>query len=141
MEKKLQILVVEDDHLQARDLRHELETELAAEVRVISTEHEFRQALPGLAKEPPDVAIFDRMVRWANPARDMPSTPQAEWDPEQAGLRCAELIEANRNGRKIAILLFSVIGDDGDGGGFECITKESDFDNLITRIREILQPD
>ena len=141
MGKKLQILVFEDDHLQARDLRNELEGEFGADVRLISTEYEFRRALPEILNDSPDVVVLDRVVRWANPARDMPSPPQPDWDPEQAGLRCAELIEANREGRTIAILLFSVIGDDGDVGGFECITKESEFDNLISRIQQILQPD
>ena len=139
MGKKLQILVLEDDHLQARDLRHELEKVFDAEVRVISTEHEFRQVLPEIAEAPPRVAVLDRMVRWADPAPDMPLPPQEDWDPEEAGLRCAELLEGDERTRSAKILLFSVLGDGGNINGFECFVKESEFGNLTERIKDFIQ--
>ena len=137
MNKQLQILLVEDDHLQTKDLRLALERELKAEVRALSTESAFRLELETIAANPPDFAILDRMLRWANPARDMPSPPDDSRDPGEAGVRCGRILRSDPRTEKVRILLYSVLGDEGDTGGFDCVVKETEFQNLIGRIREL----
>jgi CheY-like chemotaxis protein len=139
LQEKLQILVLEDDHLQAQDLKTELERlDLDVDVQIIDSEHGFMKALPQIQANPPDLAILDRMVRWAHPSPDMPAPPEADWDPEHAGLRCAELLQADKLTKSTKILLYSVLGEDGDINGFECIVKDNDFDNLLSRVKALL---
>ena len=139
MKRKPKILLVEDDHLQANELRQSLESDLGAEVQTMSTESEFVNGFESLAANPPDFAILDRMLRWASPSRDMPEPPKDSREPEEAGLRCALRLRADSRTSKIHVILYSVLGDDGDTRQFDSIVKEGDFDNLIERM-QFLEP-
>ena len=137
MKKRLRILLVEDDHLQANDLEKTLEAEFGAEVQTFSTEHEFVRQFWTIAENPPDVAILDRMLRWASPSRDMLAPPEDARDPEQAGVRCAERMAEDERTRPVPVILYSVLGDDGDTHGIDCVVKEGVFENLIAWIKSL----
>src|SRR5258707_9957438 len=87
---KLKVLLVEDDHIQPANVRQAIESAIEAEVETKSTEWEFQRDFEAIASNPPQIAVLDIMLRWANPARDMPPAPaEVTSNPEHAGLRCA----------------------------------------------------
>jgi DNA-binding NarL/FixJ family response regulator len=132
------VLLVEDDHLQAKDLRLVLESDLNAEVQTMSTEYDFVRGFQAIVDNPPDFAILDRMLRWSSPSRDMQEPPVDSQDPEGAGVRCAlRLRQEPRTAEMTHVILYSVLGDDGDTQGFDTVVKEGEFENLIARIVQV----
>lgn len=137
MQRPLNILLLEDDHTQLRDLVGSLQKAFRAKIVCFKSEHEFRRDFESIAANSPDIAILDRMVRWANASEEMPPPPQIPWDPEQAGVRCAELLQSDQRTRQARIVLYSVLGDDGETGGFESIVKEMEFENVVDWIKDL----
>lgn len=143
----MNILLLEDDHLQAHWIRSELKREFDATVRVVRTELEFRDVLPELAAGPPDVAILDVIVRWTDPAPDMAdATGGAEAGPSRAGVRCACLL--NERCPDVPIILYTVLETSdlqGDLTDFNAdvihLSKESSPKPLFDRIRSLTKPD
>lgn len=105
----MNIVLLEDDYLQANWIVTALEKHFNAAVRVVRTELEFRELLPELAASPPDVAVLDAIVRWTNPAPDMrePSEDARE-GPKRAGLRCASFLL--KHCPNIPVILYTVLG-------------------------------
>ena len=103
----------------------------------MSTEAEFVSAFEALAADPPDFAILDRMLRWASPSRDMVAPPEDSRDPEAAGVRCALRLRDDVRTRGTHVILYSVLGDDGDTRGFDTVVKEGEFENLTAKIRSL----
>jgi DNA-binding NarL/FixJ family response regulator len=84
------ILVIEDDRIQADELRTRLEQNPGVRVHLISTELEFRKHIDDPETAGYALAVVDMMLRWTDPAKDMEMP-----DPEtlkdgfySAGLRC-----------------------------------------------------
>ena len=137
MQKKPTILLVEDDHFQRKDVRIALEGGLKADVRTVSTEFEFLDQFDMIACNPPDIAVVDRMLRWANAAPDMPPPPEGL--REDAGLRCVQKLRRDARTNKVKIVLYSVLGDEESGAyaDYPQVVKEPDCQSLIDKIKEM----
>jgi PleD family two-component response regulator len=140
---KLKVLLVEDDHIQRANVRQAIENALDAEVATISTESEFHRDFERIAANPPQIAVVDVMLRWANPASDMPLAPaEVSSNPEQAGLRCASLLRNDERTNGVEVILYSVLPNDSFGApvpeGTECLVKELDYQNLIDAMKKKL---
>jgi DNA-binding NarL/FixJ family response regulator len=108
----MNILLVEDDYLQSQWLHRHLVGEFpGAQIRVIHTESQFHSELDELASDPPDVVVMDIMLRWADPAPDMP-TPPAEVSENgfyRAGVRCARLLAQRERTSGVPLILYTVL--------------------------------
>ncbi len=143
----MNILLLEDDHLQADWIRSEFEREFRAAVRVVRTELEFRDLVPELAESPPDVAVLDVIVRWTDPAPDMRKRSEdTNAGPSRAGVRCARLL--SQRCPKVPIILYTVLErsdleDDLAGVSAKLIvlSKESRPKPLLDFIRSLTKRD
>ncbi len=136
---KLRVLLLEDDYLQRGAISNALEAKLKAEVQAKSTESEFRRDFDQIAANPPQVAVLDVMVRWANPTRDVESEPiEIPKTPEIAGLRCAELLRDDPRTQRVKVILYSVLGPEDIGeqfpGGVTSVVKQTDFSGLLEAV-------
>jgi len=142
---KLKVLLVEDDHIQRENARQAIESAIDAEVETKNTEWEFQRDFEAIAKNPPDVAVLDIMLRWANPAADMPIAPgEVTAKPEQAGLRCARRLLDDERTHAVKVILYSALAKDDLSAdppkGAECLSKDFDAQNLIEKIKEAVLP-
>jgi CheY-like chemotaxis protein len=145
----MEILILEDDPAQAKWLREEIQAVIAdAEIELVTSEHEFRERIPGFAQSPPDVFLLDVMVRWTKPSPKMPEQPQDVKDNGyyRAGNRC--VIKLRENNVTVPAILYTILenGDIGDDlkkleeAGITDVTyvkKESNPDTLIRRIKSL----
>ena len=94
------------------------------------------------AENPPHVAVLDNMLRWANPAADMPLPPAEVTSSSEAGLRCANRLLSDHRTRDVKVLLYSLLAKDDLGErppeAADCLIKELDFENLIEKIMQVL---
>jgi len=90
------ILIIEDDELQAVDLKSRLEKNLEIPVEVISTESTFLKRVDGVNSQTYTAAVVDMMLRWTDPAPNMePPPPEVlEEGSYTAGLRCCRALAA-----------------------------------------------
>lgn len=89
------ILYLEDNHLCAELVERQLAQH--GQVKVVSTEHEFRRAIDDLlgeGSEWPDLVVLDQRVKWTNPVPNMPIPPVeiVKEGTYNAGLRCYEYL-------------------------------------------------
>jgi hypothetical protein len=137
----MKILLTEDIGLQGEWLRDELCRSFRCEVIWIQTESEFQLRLDEIERISPDVAIFDVMLKWAEPSPDAPPVPPG-WDRHRAGLNCQKLL-SNREGTKnTPAILYTVLGIADLGPedslpGMSFLSKDSDLEPLFQRIREV----
>ena len=136
---KLRVLLLEDDYLQRGAISNALEAKLQAEVQAKSTESEFRRDFDQIAANPPQVAVLDVMVRWANPTRDAEPEPiEIPKTPEIAGLRCAQLLRDDPRTQRVKVILYSVLGPEDIGAkfpeGVTSVVKETDFRALLEAV-------
>ena len=109
----MKILLLEDDCLQAESIRRELERAFGMScVEELATESQFRARLNTIARDPPDVAVLDVMVRWADPSPEPPEPPEDVRREKfyRAGLRCARLLAAQVP--DVPIVLYSILHPD-----------------------------
>jgi CheY-like chemotaxis protein len=138
----LRVLLLEDDAQQRRDLEHLLEHEFHAKVESRATESEFRDAFEKIAANPPDLAVLDVMVRWTNPTRESISLPDEAQKPETAGLRCAQMLRESERTKDVKVILYSVLpkehlGERNIPAGVDAVVKETDFEDLLSKISEL----
>lgn len=108
----MKIILLEDDHLHAEAVSAELQRNFPnCQVEHISTELQFRNRFNSFTKNPPDLFIFDVMVRWTDPSPDMVPIPKEIMDkgPWRAGLRCQEMVAENEATKTTPVILFSVL--------------------------------
>ena len=105
---KRKVLLVEDDHLQRDFLRARLEERLGVAVETRNTEWEFLSDFEAVAANKPDVAVFDLMLRWATPSRNMAPAPEVVTNnPGKAGLRCAKRLHDDPRTRDVKVIIYS----------------------------------
>lgn len=141
----MKILLVEDDFNQVTWIKDGLHKSFpGVTIQVISTELAFRQSLPQISKDRPDVIILDVMLRWADP------DPNLEPPPEEVrkegfflgGLRCARLLTEQRTTQKIPVILYSVLEhgdiarDLNENPLVHHLRKDSEYDPLVRAIQE-----
>jgi DNA-binding NarL/FixJ family response regulator len=144
----MKILIVEDDHLQADWIRTTLESGLeGANVEHIRTEHDFQQHFDEIASDPPNVVVMDVMLRWSDPAPEIPAPPDNVRTEGfyRAGLRCSRLLARNERTTRIPVILFTVLehSDLEDelqklGRNIIYLRKEADADQLVAAVRSRL---
>lgn len=111
---KKYIVLIEDDDMQAGWVKKQLMSEpWLDEPRWlwIETEHEFRQKLPELGADPPDLIIMDVMLNWAVAAPDMASPPEDvnQGGYVRAGLRCERMLAESPSTQNIPVILFTIL--------------------------------
>jgi len=145
----MKIVIVEDDYLQAEGVREALDAAFpGAKIDRIATELEFSDRLDELRGEIPDVVVMDVMLRWTDPEPEMRYPPDAirRAGPSRPGFRCRKLLQQHERTRNIPVILYTVLSrDDLDrdlkmlgSDAVEFVAKDSDFTELIQRIRELL---
>jgi len=145
----LQFVVVEDDHLQEEPLADHLrEVFSGAQVIVISTEEEFRERLPALRADVPDLVLMDVMLRWADPRPGIPKPPEEVLSGGyyRAGQRCAQLMLDDPVLRAVPVVLFTILERsdlERDGqrlpANASYIGKNVELDVLVRHVRYCLR--
>jgi len=143
----MRILVVEDIEQQGEWLCEKLrQLYKMAVVQHVRTESEFHRLAEDFRNDPPALAIIDMMLRWSDPAPDMPVAPAEVNDGgRRAGLRCIEILQSDPRSAGVPIIIRTVLEDiDFDNGELPptipLVTKESDSDDLFQLIDEALRP-
>jgi DNA-binding response OmpR family regulator len=113
------------------------------ELSWIRTESEFRERLEKFAAAPPDLFILDVMVKWADPAENMPLPTEDVREEKyyRAGLRCRKRLAQNSATSSVPVILFTVleaadISKLPQGAIF--VGKSGDFRELITAISNLM---
>jgi hypothetical protein len=106
------VTIVEDDYYQADLIEESLRNRFRdIRCRRLRTEHEFRTAIPELVADPPNAFIVDVMLRWTDPAPEMPKAPPnvRRGGSHRAGLRCKKLLADTPALRDIKTILYTVL--------------------------------
>lgn len=149
MNSKKYLLIVEDDPIQLDMIKAELDLHFSGlEIEDIQTESEFYKRVDTVIANPPALILMDMMLRWADPADNMPDIPD-DIDKEgyyRAGIRCSKkLHEAGKT--DIPILLFTVLDKEDFQGEMDLkeldspyvsyLPKTSSVKELIAKIKEL----
>lgn len=146
------MVVVEDNSIDAAWIRDALKSAFNAVVEIIECEKDFVDNLPRFADSPPDLIVFDVMLRWANPSpeleRDLeegrvPPDVAAEGAFLKAGLRCVSRLRDDPRTASIPYVIFTGLKENNfdeevihvKGG---VITKTDDIGPLIAAVRRRL---
>jgi CheY-like chemotaxis protein len=145
------IVLVEDDDMQATWVRERLSDEpWLNDPRWlwIETEYEFRQKLPGLGADPPDLIIMDVMLNWAVATPDMADPPDDvnEGGYVRAGLRCERMLAEFPPTRNIPVILFTILEhhnlkDELPDRDIYFVSKDSTLAALKSEVRKRLNLD
>jgi CheY-like chemotaxis protein len=100
---------VEDDYLYVDWLRDAIESNVGGKVEVITTELEFRNRFEELATRAPDIVLMDIMLRWTDPSPEMVPPPKGLGTFHRAGLRCLQLLRADKRTSQVPVILYSVL--------------------------------
>lgn len=108
------ILIIEDDKLQFETIQNAIKKSRAfstARIERIVTESEFRSRFEEIASNTPDAIILDIMLRWADPAPDMPLPPPqiAEQGFYRAGVRCQRMLADDSRTKNIPIVVYTIL--------------------------------
>jgi len=145
----MHVLVVEDDHTQADSIERALRRNFRdIDMLRISTENQFRDEFSLVRQKPPDLILLDIMLRWAEPAPEMP-IPPVDVQREgfyRGGLRCLKMILEAEETRRVPVILYSVIYRDAIRADLEglpyhvlYVQKGSTETSLVRNFRSILQ--
>ena len=133
------ILIIEDDQIQADDLKYRLE-QLGLPVDQISTEAQFRKRLGQADIKSFGLAIVDMMLRWTDPAPEMEPEPAdvIEEGAYTAGLRCCRSLAS----KGVRCIIFTALSPNAiprrPGDDFEIIHKGGDgYATLLDSIKRL----
>lgn len=108
----MRIVVLEDDEIWAGILQDALESEFSSvELRVVSSEQEFRDQFNDLAEIPPDLVFVDVMLRWSpvgGPHGDVPEEVMKEGH-YRGGIRCLRILRGDERTRAVPVIVHSVL--------------------------------
>lgn len=146
----MRILILEDDHEQHMWLKDKLgEYFPEASFQIITSELKFREHLDALAADPPNVAVFDMMVRWTTPAPDMilPPPDIREAGFFEAGLRCQRLLHDREETLHVPVIFYTILGKESvspdlqrvsDRDGIMILQKAAEVKSLVGAIKVAL---
>ena len=138
----MRILLVEDDWTQEESIRRAVAQAFPqVTLESISTELEFRNRIDQIAADPPNLAIFDIMIRWTDPSPDLDDTAlPPEFTRRDAGLRCHRLL--SEHAPRVRTLLYSILDREDVGRDFPanvCHLRKGDrLEPLINKISRML---
>ncbi len=145
----MQILLVEDDFLQADSIRDQLERGFPGVViEHVSTESEFRTRFTETSQNVPDVVVLDLMLRWTDPGPDSIQPPEdvRHGGSHRAGVRCQALLANHPQTENIPVVLYSALDPTdmqramGESArNVVYLSKGTDEIRLIRLIRGLLQ--
>ena len=104
----------------------------SAHVEWLKTESSFRDSLEQLIANPPDLTIMDIMLRWADPAPEMPEAPE-EVKKEgfyRAGIRCQDLLSSHRETADLPVLLYTLLESSDLGPELDDLKKRKNVTHL-----------
>jgi hypothetical protein len=137
MENRPNVLIIEDDSIQARRLEALVQRFYpSASVDKIATESEFRAKLPDIHESAYAVALVDMMLRWTDPSPNMEPPPPEIIDEGFfiGGLRCRKALL----GKKIPSIVFTVHQRDSfpqlQDEGVDFVQKGPTFEPILSRI-------
>lgn len=107
----MRIVLVEDDALQAREIRDFLAKNLPeTSVDWLPSESAFYDALRQYESQPPDLFILDVILRWATVEEVMPPVPEevAEEGRYEAGLRCVRKLCNLTALSRVPVIIYTV---------------------------------
>lgn len=143
----VRLLLVEDDPLQSEAIVEGLEGAFPdAEVKHIRTEKEFIDRIDEIVRFKPDAAIFDVMLRWADPddivAGEIPEVVTRE-KHYRAGLRCQQMLARQMDEHGIPFFLYTIL-EEADLSevppGLTHVRKGPDIQPLLIKLRRWLEP-
>jgi hypothetical protein len=106
----MRILIVEDDAIDAIWLRNMIaEAFPGVQTDVLSTESEFISNFARIVKDPPVLALVDVILRWADPAPDIPEPPGEvlAHGPYRGGFRIVDALASRPETRWVPVILTS----------------------------------
>jgi|ERR1017187_768435 CheY-like chemotaxis protein len=135
------ILLIEDDPVQAALMEKAIRERLGAETFRIATESDFLARLDEIARRAPGAIVIDVMLRWADPAEQMPPTPvdyKKMGGYRRAGLRCQKKLMEGPRTRAIPAILYTVLPRESlhlGGTDLAYVQKGDGFDELLQRLQ------
>lgn len=148
--KGVRIVVVEDDPLYADSLEQLLARAFpGAAIERVRTEHEFTTRIDDYRAAPPSVFVIDVMLRWTDPAPEMPEPPDEvkRQGFYKAGLRCQARLASQAETRDVPVVFHSVL-ERGDLGGIlddilhvTFVAKGSDGEELLRAVKASMHRD
>lgn len=142
----MQLLLVEDDPMQLPRIEERLAPYFPdMKVRRASTEREFRQMMPELLAEPPDIVVCDVRLRWTKPPHIDTPPPECR-DHTEAGLRCCRALHASPGTSNVPVVLYTVHTGEDFGNALSAlgpkvrlVTKSGDISELAKAVENFLQ--
>lgn len=105
----MNIVLLEDDGEQAAQIAESLKSVFASsDIQTVTTESQFEDLLPQFSRNPPDLFIFDMMLKWALPESLDPKRPP-RGHQKFAGIRCAKQTLTNVATSTTPIILYSAL--------------------------------
>lgn len=136
----MRIVIVEDDHIEACELKEFFEKKVGAKVVLIATESEFVDRLDQIAAMQPSIVIMDVMLRWADPTPDLDERAIPADVVEEgfytAGIRCMKRLQSRAETRKIPVILYSAL--DQSDLEYEVHTKDVNYEKLYDEVTKRL---
>jgi DNA-binding NarL/FixJ family response regulator len=145
---RTQIVLVEDDPQDAKHIREALEERLNAQVEVISSEKAFVDRIATFARNPPQLIVFDVMLRWASPSEDLEREVREGKVPQEvveqgflrAGIRCVQRLKSREDTAKVPYVLYTGLQVNNFVNETvvhitEIITKSEDIRPLVEAVR------
>ena len=144
----MRILIVEDDERSAEWLCETFKEAFpSSEHEVISTESSFFAALPSILDSPPDLAVVDIMLRWADVSEESLSAPEENvtGGPFRAGFRIIEALQSQKTTKALPVVLYSSVHPEGIAGktgklpeNVVYLRKDTDPRQLLSVVRSLL---
>ncbi len=106
----MEIIVVEDDNSQFKELKENLQREFhSADIERITTASEFREKLKRLGEHRPDIVLIDVMIPWQTNTEELLSAPPEVLKSEyrNLGVLCAQWLVQGSKTAKIPIILYT----------------------------------
>jgi CheY-like chemotaxis protein len=138
------IVLIEDDPVQAELMENSIKSKLGAETWRIPTESDFDVKFEDIATKAPVAIVIDIMLRWTDPAEEMPPTP-VDYDKtdgyRRAGLRCRKRLSEDQRTQSIPVIIYTVLRREPLGEGIpECqyLQKGDGLEHLLERLQQIV---
>lgn len=134
------IVLIEDDYMQRDWLQNELEREFDTTITAYTSESEFVEAAPELARLRPDVFVVDIMLPWNNTdnlveGQALTEAPADRSDILTSGIRIKRDIECSPELQNGAVILYSVLDRSDLPPDTRFLPKESSIGPLAREIR------
>jgi CheY-like chemotaxis protein len=150
--RPIQILLVDDDHIHLEKIAQTLHSafrggNVELSMSEIQTESHFRARLDSFRDQPPDVVVMDIMLRWADPAEEIPDPPEEVTRDGfyNAGVRCLRLLGEASQTRQVPVVLYTVLEENDvvippevPRGQAVFVKKQPDTADLVKKLESVL---